>query len=110
MSDWKKTLELPGFLIGGFDRVLECRCQQSKSVDDLAVEAAQSHLRANEESRMQNGGFWGSEEVGRKGGLFRHPDPALGFHLEARQRAHWEQHHRDAEVQGGLEGLFQPLG
>jgi hypothetical protein len=46
VSDWKKTLELPGFLIGGFDRVLECRCQQSKSVDDLAVEAAQSHPKA----------------------------------------------------------------
>jgi hypothetical protein len=28
VSDFKKTPELPGFLIGGFDRVLECRCHR----------------------------------------------------------------------------------
>jgi hypothetical protein len=39
VSDWKKTPELPGFLIGGFDRVLERRCHEYKGNKRKAKES-----------------------------------------------------------------------
>ena len=38
-----------------------------------------------------------------------HSDPALGFHLEAREGTRWKEYHRDTQVQGGLKRLLEPL-